>query len=87
LIHELEGKGNIYVSDIWSWQGRRKISEKIPFPANLATFGYFVAIALIALTFASRTPIAPVEARYAALAFAGVAVSVLYTIARRLRIE
>lgn len=87
LIYELEWSGHMYIHEIWSWRGRRKISEKIPFSANLATFAYFAAIIVVLVSFASRTPIEPMEARYAALAFAGVAASMVYTILRRLRIE
>lgn len=87
LINDLGWRGKLYLFEIFSLNARKRFSKKIPSALNFSTYLYIAALGFVLYSFFARTPLAPVEARYALLAGIGCMAAVGYIVLRKLRID
>jgi len=87
LLLELGWTSKLYTYEIYSWDAHRAISKKTPLSINVAIILYFAATIFVLRSFLLSRPLEPLDVRYALLALGAWLGALVYTAARKVRVE
>ncbi|MEQ1944223.1 hypothetical protein ABMA32_17550 [Mesorhizobium sp. VNQ89] len=87
LLLELGWTIKLYTREIYSWDANRAMSKKTPLSINVAIILYLSVTIFVLRSFLLSRPLEPLDARYALLALGALLGALVYTAARKVRVE